>query len=49
MISWAKCEICNNDKKFFQVVCEVCWSRRNHPAYYDKISEIENRKEYQSV
>jgi hypothetical protein len=38
-----KCEICNNDKKFFQVVCVVCWSRQDHPAYYSKIQEILGR------
>ena len=35
-----KCEICNNSKKFFQTVCEVCWSRIDHPAYYTKINNI---------
>jgi hypothetical protein len=38
-----KCEICNNDKKFFQTVCEVCWSRIDHPAYHTKINNIMSR------
>jgi hypothetical protein len=44
-----KCEICNGEKKFFQTTCEVCWSRQSHPAYYSKIQEIINRKDYENV
>ena len=43
MANMHKCEICNNNKKFFQTVCEVCWSRIDHPAYYTKINNIMSR------
>ena len=39
-----KCEICGGEKKFFQTTCEVCWSRKDHPAYYTKIERIANGK-----
>jgi hypothetical protein len=43
------CELCDNEKYAQQHVCDTCYSRKEHPAYYSKIKKIMERNDWEAL